>query len=182
MFHPSSPFSLRALRQLTCLAGLLALSACKIYSFSGASIGPGIKNISIANFNNEAAGGPVNMSQTLTEKLKEYFQSNSALKIVNNDGQLTLEGTIVGYQLSPVAVTAQPDPSRPDQAALNRLTIRVKARFVNTQDEEQNYDQEFQFYQDFPQNQSLTDVEGRLVPVILDQIVLDIFNRSVANW
>ncbi|MBC7921936.1 MAG: LptE family protein [Ferruginibacter sp.] len=161
---------------------MVPLPSCGVYSFNGASISPDIKNIVVANFYNEAAGGPVNMSQTLTEKLKEYYQQNSTLKIANGvDADLRLQGSIVGYQLSPIAVTAQ-QPDQPDQAALNRLTIRVKARFVNSKDEEQNFDQEFAFYRDFPQSQTLSDVEGQLVPVILDQIVLDIFNRSVANW
>ncbi len=163
---------------------VIPLSSCKVYSLNGASIDYSqIKNISIANFYNEAAGGPVNMSQTLTEKLKEYYQQNSALKIASAsvEGDLQLQGSIVGYQLSPIAVTAT-QPGQTDQAALNRLTIRVKAKFVNNKNDEQNFDQEFAFYRDFPENQSLSDVEGQLVPIILDQIVLDIFNRSVANW
>ena len=175
----------RKFRPLAAWALVLALSlvlpACGIYSFNGASIAPDVKTIAIANFYNEAAGGPVNMSQILTERLKEYFQQNSSLKISNGEADLQLQGSIVGYVLSPVAPTAQ-QPGEFDQAALNRLTIRVKAKFVNNKDEEQNFDQEFTFYRDFPQNQSLSDVEGQLVPIILDQLVLDIFNRSVANW
>jgi hypothetical protein len=159
---------------------LTPLSSCGVYSFNGANIG-NAKNIFVANFVNEVGGGPANMSQSLTEKLKEYYQQNSALKISNTEGDLLLQGSIVGYTLMPVAVQAQ-QPNQLDQAALNRLTVRVKAKFVNTLDEEQNFDTEFSFYQDFPQNQTLSDVEGQLVPRILDQIVMDIFQRSVANW
>jgi hypothetical protein len=159
---------------------LTPLSSCGVYSLNGANIG-NAKNIFVANFINEVGAGPANMSQTLTEKLKEYYQQNSALKISNTEGDMLLQGSIVGYNLTPVAVQAQ-QPNQIDQAALNRLTVRVKAKFVNTLDEEQNFDTEFSFYQDFPQNQTLTDVEGQLVPRILDQIVMDIFQRSVANW
>ncbi|MES2730502.1 MAG: LptE family protein [Bacteroidota bacterium] len=160
---------------------LVSLNSCGIYSLNGANIQPNIKTISINNFYNEAAGGPPNMSQSLTEKLKEYYQRNSTLKISNVEGDLQLQGAIVSYTLSPIAIAAQ-QPGQVDQAALNRLTIRVKAKFENTKDDSQNFDTDFSFYQDFPQSQNLTDVEGRIVPVILDQIVLDIFNKSVANW
>jgi hypothetical protein len=176
-----TPFFKRPRLILAFTLTLLApLSSCGVYSFNGANIG-NAKNIFIANFINEVGGGPANMSQNLTEKLKEYFQQNSALKISNTEGDLLLQGSIVGYTLTPVAVQAQ-QPNELDQAALNRLTVRVKAKYVNSLDEEQNFDTEFSFYQDFPQNQTLTDVEGQLVPRILDQIVMDIFQRSVANW
>ena len=171
----------RSLRSLLS-GGLCFLCwSCGVYSLNGASISPDIKTISVANFYNEAAGGPPNMSQSLTERLKEYYQRNSSLKISTIEGDLQLQGSIIGYTVSPVAVSAQ-QPNQIDQAQLNRLTIRVKAKFLNTKDETQNFDQDFSFYRDFPQERSLSDVEGELVPIILDQIVLDIFNRSVANW
>lgn len=160
----------------------VGLSSCGVYSFSGVSIKPDIKTITIANFYNNAAGGPPNLTQTLTEKTKEYYQQNSTLKIANTDGDLQLEGTIVGYDLTPEAPTASSSADQPDQAALNRLTIRVKVKFVNTKDDTQNFEQEFSFFKNFPQDQSLSDVESTLIPQILDQIILDVFNKSVANW
>jgi hypothetical protein len=178
---PTKPVAKQLLSWILLLGIMVSFNSCGIYSFNGASIAADIKTISIANFYNEAAGGPPNMSQSLTEKLKEYYQRNSTLKISNVEGDLQLQGSIVGYTLSPIAIAAQ-QPGQVDQAALNRLTIRVKAKFENTKDDTQNFDTEFSFYQDFPQSQNLTDVEGRLVPIILDQIVLDMFNKSVANW
>ena len=161
---------------------LVGLSSCGVYSFTGAKLSPGVETIVVENFNNNAAGGPPNMSRTLTEKMKEYYQQNSALKIANTDGDLRLEGTIVGYTLTPEAPIASTSPNEPDRAALNRLTIRVKARYTNTKDDTQNFDQEFSFFKNFPQEQSLSDVENQIVPIILDQIVLDIFSKSLANW
>ena len=111
-----------------------------------------------------------------TEKLKEYYQRNTSLKLKPNDADLLLEGTITGYELTPVSATSS------DKAALNRLTIRVEARFVNTKNEAENFEKEFSFYQDFPQEQTLTQVEGSLVPKIIDQLVLNIFNDTAAQW
>lgn len=89
---------------------------------------------------------------------------------------MVLEGNITGYDLVAVAPTAQ------DQAGVNRLQITVLARFYNNKDESKNFEQSFSFYQDFPQGQTLSQNESRLVPKILDQIVLDIFNKTAADW
>jgi Lipopolysaccharide-assembly len=122
------------------------------------------------------AGGPANLTLSFTEKLKEYYQRNTSLKLKPNDADLLLEGSITGYELTPVSATSS------DKAALNRLTIRIEVRFTNNKDEEQNFEKEFSFYQDFPQEQNLSQVEGTLVPKIIDQIVLNIFNDTAAQW
>lgn len=151
--------------------------SCGPYSFTGTKLSPDLKTITINNFVMNTAGGPPNLSQTFTEKVKEYYQRNTNLKLKpGGDADLLLEGSFVGYELTPIAPTAA------DQAGLNRLTITVQARFVNNKDETQNFDQSFSFFRDFPQAQSLNQVEAGLVPAILDQIVLDMFNKSAGDW
>ena len=76
----------------------------------------------------------------------------------------------------PVSATAG------DRAAMNRLTITVEVKFVNKTNEQEDFEKEFTFYQDFPQEQSLTQAEPILVPKILDQLVLNIFNSTAASW
>ncbi|WP_337040500.1 LptE family protein [Emticicia sp. 17c] len=151
-------------------------NACKIYSFTGTTLSSDLKTITIQTFVMNTAGGPANLTLTFTEKLKEYYQRNTSLKLKPTNGDLYLEGAITGYELTPVAATAS------DKAALNRLTIRVEVRFVNSQNEDESFEKEFSFYKDFPQDQTLTQVEGSLVPQILDQLVLDIFNNTAAQW
>ena len=163
---------------------LLATHGCKVvnYSFTGTTIDPAVyKTISVNTFYNNAGNGPANLAQTFSERMRDYYQNNSALRIVGNGtGDLHFEGAIVGYDLSPVAPTG--DQGTQVQASLSRLTIRVQVKFVNTQDEEQSFDTQFSAYEDFPQSQTLTQVESGLIPVITERIILDVFNRSVANW
>ena len=156
------------------LSLLMYLSSC--YSFKGASLSPDLKTIQIANVRMETAGGPSNLSLTINEKLKEYFQRNSTLKITNQNPDLTIEGTIVGYELTPQA------PTSDDKAGLNRLTLRIQFQLTNRLDETKNFDQEFSFYQDFPQNQTLSQVEKTLIPKLSDQIILDLFNKIAGDW
>ncbi|WP_378410092.1 LptE family protein [Rhodocytophaga aerolata] len=142
------------------------------------SLSPDVQTISVSNFINNSGGGPANITQNFTERVKEYFQQNSTLKIYQPDGtaDLLLEGAITGYDVTPIA------PTEGQFAALNRLTVRVQVKFTNTKDETQNFDSPFSFYADFDQSRTLTSVENELLTVIFDQIVLDIFNKSVANW
>ncbi|WP_310586645.1 LptE family protein [Runella limosa] len=153
---------------------LLALSGC--YSFRGTTLSPDIKSVTITNFTMGTAGGPANMALQFNEKMKEYYQRNTSLALLPLNGDLQLEGSITAYEVTPAAPTAN------DQAALNRLSITIQVKFTNNKDEEKNFDQSFSFFKDFPQSQTLSQVESRLVPQILDQIVQDIFNKSAGDW
>ncbi|MCP9761392.1 hypothetical protein EGI31_00385 [Lacihabitans soyangensis] len=163
-------------KMLSALFTVVFITGCKIYSFTGTTLSPDLKTFSIQNFQMAAAGGPQNMSLTFNEKLKEYYQRNTNLKFKNTDGDIHLEGSIISYELTPVSATAG------DRAAMNRLTITVEVKFVNKTSEQESFEKEFSFYQDFPQEQSLTQAEPVLVPKILDQLVLNIFNSTAASW
>ena len=157
----------------------LFFSSCGIYSFTGASVSPDTKTISILNFDDRSASGPTFLAQAFSEKAREYFQRNSSLSLVNRDGDLNLEGSITQYNLSPVAPVGNQGLER---AAQTRLTIAVKVRFTNTKNKEQNFEQSFSFYQDFDQGKSFASVERDLIETISEQLILDIFNKSLANW
>ena len=156
------------------MIGSFFLSSC--YSFKGASLSQDLKTIQINNIRMETAGGPTKWVLTIIEKLNDYFQRNTTLKIINQNPDLLLEGTITGYEMTPQA------PTSDDKAGLNRLTLKIQFSLVNRLDETKNFDQEFSFYQDFPQNQTLTQVEKNLIPKLVDQIILDLFNKIAGDW
>lgn len=155
-------------------------SGCGVYSFTGTSISA--ETMSVLNFYNEADQGPPNMSQTFSDKMRDYFQQNTNLTLIPDEGELQFEGSVVGYRLTPVAPTASGDPNVGDVAALTRLTITVKVSYLNITDDEFDFDRNFSFYADYKNDLVLTTVEDRLIDEIFDQIILDIFNASVANW
>ena len=152
------------------------ISSCGIYSFSGTNLSPDLKTFSIVNFTMGTAGGPANLPQRLTEQLKEYFQKNTSLTSLPSGGDLILEGSITGYDVTPAAPTAN------DQAGLNRLNVTVQVRFTNGKDETKNFDQSFTYYADFPQDQTLDQNEARLLPTIQENLIQQIFNKSAADW
>lgn len=162
---------------------LVLLQACNVYSFTGASLGPEIKTISIQNFYNDSGGGPPNMSQLFSEKIKDYYQQNTNLSLVDNNGDLLLEGSISRYEFTPVAPRASGSDEFGDVASLMRLNITVNATYINTVDDEFNFDnRSFSFFADFNAEQDPASVEDELIDEIFEQIIFDIFNASVANW
>lgn len=165
----------------------LLLGGCGVYSFTGATVSPDIKTISVKTFVNVAGQGPTRLSQNFTESLRDFYLKNTNLTLVRDNGDLQVEGNIVGYDLTPVAAqnsnvvgTNQPTTT----GAQTKLTIRVKTKFTNTKDKTQNFDQEFSFYDFFEQSKALSTVEndGVTLENIQNQIILDIFNKSLANW
>ena len=175
---------MKAYRKLTYVIITLLSFGCGVYSFTGASISPEVKTISFQDFFNNSPLGPSNMSVLFTEKIKDYFERNTSLEIVDENGDLEIEGTIENFSLSPVAPTAEGGRNAQYFTGLTRLTVRVNASYLNKTDEQFNFENKsFSFYKDFDQNtEELSSNEQEFVEEIFDQIVLEIFNSSVANW
>lgn len=161
----------------------LALAGCGVYGFTGASISPDVKTISIGTFYNNATLGPSNMSILFTEAIKDYYQQNTSLTLVDDTGDLQLEGYISDYRITPVSASASGSNRNADFSSTSRITITVSCSYVNTKDDEFDFDKNFSFFVDFDQNTTdLASEEQAFVEEIFDQIILDIFNASVANW
>ncbi len=146
------------------------------YSFTGADIDANIKTITIEYFPNRASLVQPNLSNVFTEALKDKFVSQTNLELINRNGDLKLQGEITNYN-----VTAQSFQGN-ETAALNRLTITVRVKYTNGLESEKDFDTSFSRYADFESSQSLTAVETNLIQEISEELVVDIFNKAVANW
>ena len=164
------------------LTGVFFIQSCGVYSLRPSTTNA--STISIAEFYNNADLGPANMGQTFTNDLKTYFIQNSNLKVIAEEGELQMSGEIMDFKLTPISPVSTGDPNTRNTAASTRLTIVVKATYVNTLDETMSFkDKSFSFYQDFPTDgQPFSDLEEGLVRKIFQQIELDIYNASIANW
>jgi hypothetical protein len=162
----------------------ILLASCGIsaqYSMTGSTTDA--ETISITEFYNNADLGPANMSQVFTNALKNYFVQNSSIRVVGEEGQLQLEGEISDLRLTPIAPTATNDPTEINRASATRLTITVKATYINTLNDKMSFkDKTFSFYKDFDNELNISDVQDSFIKEIFDRIVNDIFNASVANW
>ena len=68
-------------------------------------------------------------------------------------------------------------------AAQNRLTVVVKVNFENVKHPEESFTgKSFSAYADYDSSNSLDAVESTLCAEIIDKIIEDIFNATVAQW
>jgi hypothetical protein len=167
------------------LVGTVFLWGCKVeYSFTGTTLDYNVtQSFSVENFYNDSGGGPANMGQLFTEDLKDYFQRNTQLELIQNNGDLQFLGAITRYDITPQAPVSSQSPTQPDRAGQMRVTIGVEVEFINLTNEEENMKRTFSFFQDYdPRNTSLLQVETELVEVIFENIIQDVFTATVANW
>ena len=150
----------------------LSVSSCGIYSFSGTSIQPDVHSITVNFIENRALLVNPELSNLLTEELIDKYR-----KLTSLGGDLEVGGEITGYDVRPTTVTAD------EVAAQNRLTITVKMYYVNNKHPEENFESKsFTAYEDYDSTQSLDAVQSSLCQTIVETIVEDIFNATVANW
>jgi hypothetical protein len=146
------------------------------YSFSGASIPPDVKTISIGYFNNRAELVNPMLSAEFTEALRSYILSRASLKEVDENPDVEITGDIVTYNVAPTAVTANAT------AALNRLTIGIRVSYVSNKNEKDSFSKTFSHYQEFSSSMDISEVEAELCTTITNQIIEDIFNEAFSNW
>lgn len=164
-------------RLLAILAPILLLGSCGIYSFSGTSIQPDVKTVTIDFFEYKALRVNPSMANDLTEEIKTKFRRLTHLEQVETDGDLEISGAITGYDVQASSITAD------EVAAQNRLTVTVSVNFENRKHPEDNFDNKsFSAYADYDSSSSLDAVESSLCAEILEKIVEDIFNATVAQW
>ncbi|HSN50087.1 MAG TPA: LptE family protein [Bacteroidales bacterium] len=157
---------------------LLMQSSCRVgYSFTGASVSPLVKTITIHNLPNNASYVWPTLSRNLTQAIKDYFTTQTSLILVERNGDLDLDGSITGYTITPTAIQGN------ETAAMNRLTITVHMKFVNKINEKQNFETDFSKYLDY--NSTPEPSPGQMdtyIATINEQLVQEIFNKSFANW
>lgn len=163
-------------RLFVILITALLVASCGIYSFTGTSIQPDVKTITIPYIENKAQRVNPALSNDLTEAMQEKFRKLTRLEQVDVDGDLELICEITGYDVKATAMTAD------EQAAQNRLTVSVKVEFTNRKYPEDNVSSSFSAYEDFDATQSLDAVESGLCESIIEKLVEDIFNATVAQW
>jgi hypothetical protein len=113
----------------------------------------------------------------LTEALKDRFARQTRLQQVPDGGDLAFEGEIVNYTSTTASVSSQ------EYAVLNRLTITVRVRFTNALEPQYNINNRtFSAFADYDSSKLLQEVEGSLIPEIVEKLVDDIFNAAVSNW
>ena len=156
----------------------LTASSCSVkYSLTGASIGPETKTFQVNYFQNNAPLIEPGIERDFTNKLIDLLINQTSLELVKSNGDLTYEGEIVEYRISPTTATAN------NTAAQNRLTVGVNIRFYDKNDSETDFEKRFSFYYDYPGNvQLIGGQRDTALDEIFERITQDVFNASLAKW
>lgn len=155
----------------------LVVSGCKVtYSFSGVNISPEVQTYTVEYFPNRAPIVQAQLSQLFTEALMDKIQGSTSLDLATDGGDVQFSGEITGYETRPTAITGE------ETAARNRLTITVRVKYTNLVEPELDYDASFSRYEDYDASRNLTDVEGELIDLIVENLIEDIFNRAFVSW
>lgn len=171
----------RYLQKITATALLLSLffiiNGCGAYNFTGTTVGEDIKTFQVNFFQNDAPNVEPGIDRDFKIKLEEILLNQTSLDLVTSDGDLIYEGEIVDYYFAPITATSQ------STAAENRLTVSVNVRFYDTKMPDNDFEQRFSFFVDFPgTNQLIGASLDSALDEIFERITQDIFNQSLAKW
>jgi len=155
---------------------VMGLSSCGVYSFTGASIPPEAKTVSVQYFSNHALLVEPTLSPIFTDALRDKFTGQTNLAMLERNGDLAMEGSIVEYKTTPVAIQGD------QTSALNRLTITIEVRFTNKYEPEKDFDTKFTQFIDYPSGTDYNAAKTDLIDQITEMLADDIFNKAVINW
>jgi len=159
----------------------IGLKSCGIYSFTGASIPPGVTTFQVNFFENQAGNRPGStvepgLDNDFTNALQDIIMNQTNLNLVSKDGQLIYEGESTEYSVTPMTATSQ------NTAAQNRLKMSVALRYFNSKNEDDDLKKTYSFFYDFPADLQVYDVIESAHKEIFDRITQDIFNDTLAKW
>ena len=160
-----------------CVVTLAVVSCSVSYKFNMSSIDyTKVKTIQIADFpiRSSYVWGP--MGPMFNNKLKEQYADHTKLSQVKRNGDLKIEGEITNYSQRNKSVSAE------GYSAQTELSITVNVRFTNNTNHQEDFEQQFTATASYETTQSLAAVQEQLVTEMIEDIVDQIFNATVANW
>ena len=163
---------------LFALLSLVVVCGCRVtYSLSGASIDYNTtKTITLETFSNRAAYQWAPMAPMFNNTLSEKYNSQTKLRQVKRDGDLMLSGEITSYDQTNKSISAD------GYSSMVQLRMTVKVKFVNNKLHKDDFEKTFTASREYDASQQLSAVQEELVQQMIDDIVDQIFNATVANW
>lgn len=153
------------------------LSGCGNYSFTGISLPAGTTTYQVNYFQNDAPLIEPGLERTFKVMLEDLIQNQTSLQLVTSGGDITYEGEITEYRISPTAATAD------ITAAQNRLTIGVRVRYYEKDNPDNDLNQQFSFFYDYPGTAQLVGAQKETaITEILERITQDILNATLGKW
>lgn len=150
--------------------------SCWKYSFTGVN-DLKAETFQVNYFQNNSALIEPGLDRDFTLALQDLITNQTSLGLVTSNGDLVYEGEITEYRISPTTATAD------NRAAQNRLTISVQVRFYDKSNPDEDLEQRFSFFYDYPGSSQLVGAQKTTAhEEIFERITQDIFNATLAKW
>lgn len=160
------------------VSAVLLLASCTVsYKLNQASIDYNTtKTITIETFANRAAYQWAPMAPMFNNSLSDLYNRQTKLKQVKRDGDLVISGEITAYDQTNKSISAD------GYSSMVQLRMTVKVKFVNNKKHEDDFEKTFSASREYDSSQQLSSVQDELVQQMIDDIIDQIFNATVAKW
>ncbi len=158
------------------LLGITLIYGCGPYSFTG------VQNLKADTFQVNYFQNNANLIEPGFDRdfklaLEALITNQTNLNITTTNGDLIYEGEITTYRISPTTAQAN------NTAAQNRLSVTVNVRFFDKNIPDEDFEQRFSHFFDYPGNQLLQGAQRDAAhEAIFERITQDIFNATLAKW
>lgn len=146
------------------------------YSFTGASVPPHIKTISISLFDDQSGFGEPDLRERLTGKLIERFVRDNTLEVTDKtNADSNLEGVILSVQQEPAIM------EKGETVTKYRVTIAIKVTYEDNKLKKKVWEKQFS-------NWGIYEIEGgpesRQIGIndAIEKISEDILLETVSGW
>ena len=163
----------------TLLLFLVPLNSCRITSISlnGSSINYAlVKSISVEKFPITCAYVWAPMEGMFYNSLSDAYSNKTKLQVIQRNGDMQLAGEITEYAQLNKSISSD------GYSAQTQLKMTVNVRFVNSSNHDEDFEKTFSSTAEYDSSQQLNAVQEELVQQMIDDIVDQIFNATVANW
>lgn len=163
----------------TLLLFLVPLNSCRITSISlnGSSINYAlVKSISVEKFPITCAYVWSPMEGMFYNSLSDAYSNKTKLQVIQRNGDMQLAGEITEYAQLNKSISSD------GYSAQTQLKMTVNVRFVNSSNHDEDFEKTFSSTAEYDSSQQLNAVQEELVQQMIDDIVDQIFNATVANW
>ncbi|NUQ81519.1 MAG: hypothetical protein HUU10_07915 [Bacteroidetes bacterium] len=164
------------IKQIISFLCLLPLvSACGVYSFTGASIPPHLKRIDIPVFQDKSNSGILSLKETITDEVTNRIITQSSLELASGTGaDCRLSASIVSYSNQPYVIT------QGVASATNRISIRIQVTYQDLVKRETIWEQSFDSWEDYSVGNRSAEEEA--LKNAITKLSDDIFSKVVSNW
>jgi hypothetical protein len=160
------------------LCGLILFLKCS-YSFSGASVPPHLKTVSIPVFIDRSGSGEFNLGDQLTRQLIQKFVEDNTLSVSNRaDANAVIEGTISTLIDAPSSITG----GDKTQVSTRKITINVQVTYKDLVKKQTIFQKSFSNYGEYSTTSNVTKARKDAIDLAISRISEDILLGVVSNW